>query len=222
MLGMALMASLTVAGAPQQPYLLVRVTGDAERYERLLRRLAAFPRNLRTRHVARSYRSLRRLQDRVDFQAHRSDGFRIAATGVDIDRNRVVIDLITKRADAEEYFRARYGAGVTTDVIATELTSPSCAGLFGYRPAADGMSITVGYEAGGGAQFDHFELVEYPDRVEVAVIVQVYNGPVTADSRRAEAIVPLSTPLGSRKVVSATTGRRLAVEEPSPPSPAGG
>ena len=201
---------------PREPYLLVRVTRDAERYERVLRRLARFPRNLRTKRVDRSYRSLRRLQGRIDWDAHAADGFHVTTTGIRVSRNQVVIGVITKRADAEPYFRARYGDGVTTEVLATELTSPSCADLFGYRPAPDGMSIVIGYEAGGGAQFDHFELVEHPDRIEVAVVVQISNGPITADSRRAEAIVPLAAPLGTRRIVDTTTGKRLPVERPQP------
>ena len=125
---------------PREPYLLVRVTRDADRYERLLRRLARFPRNLRTKRVARSERSLRRIQDRIDFRAHEPDGFHVSSVGVAIDRNRVLIRLITRRTDAEAYFRAHYGPSVTTDVIATELTRPACAGLFGYRPAPDGRA----------------------------------------------------------------------------------
>ena len=70
--------------------------------------------------------------------AHAADGFHVTTTGIRVSRNQVVIGVITKRADAEPYFRARYGDGVTTEVLATELTSPSCADLFGYRPAPDG------------------------------------------------------------------------------------
>ena len=95
----------------------------------------------------------------------------------------VVIELITERTDHLEYFRARYGPAVTTEVIAATLTSPACATLYGYRPADDGMSLAVSYESGGGAEFDHVEVVEHADRVEVAVVVQRPNGFVTADSR---------------------------------------
>jgi hypothetical protein len=204
---------------PREPYLLVRVTRNADRHERMLRRLARFPRNLRTKRVDRSYRSLRRLQGRIDWDAHDADGFHVTTTGIRISRNQVVIGVITKRADAEQYFRARYGAGVTTEVLATELTSPSCTDLFGYRPAPDGMSIVVSYEAGGGAEFDHFELVEHPDRIEVAVVVQIYNGPITADSRRAEAMIPLAAPLGTRRVIETTSGKRLPVETREPVDP---
>lgn len=198
---------------PREPYLLVRVTRDAERMERVLRRRARFPDNLRTKRVAHSYRALRRVQRRIDFDAHEADGFHVSTTGVDIDRNRVVIELITKRGDGEAYFRAHYGPAVTTKVIATELTSPACAGLFAYRPRPDGRSITVIYEAGGGATFDRFELAEFPDRVEVAVIVQQSNGPITLESRQAEQVIPLAAPLGSRKVIDIVTSKRLPADD---------
>ena len=206
---------------PREPYLLVRVTRHADRHERVLRRLAPFPDNLRTKRVDRSLRSLRRVQDRIDFRAHEADGFYLVGTGVDIGRNQVVIDVITTRGDAAAYFRARYGAGMAANVIATELTSPTCTDLFGYRPALDGTSIVVGYEAGGDAQFDHVELVEQPDRVEVAVVVQLSNGGISADSRRAEVVIPLAAPLGTRRVIDTTTGKRLPVETPFPPDPGG-
>jgi hypothetical protein len=205
---------------PREPYLLVRVTRRPDHYERVFRRRALFPRNLRVRRVARGYLALRRLQDRVDFAAHETDGFHVVGTGVDIDRNQVVIELITRRRDAEAYFRARYGAGVTTDVIATELTSPACADLFAYRPAPDGTSLTVIYESGGGATFDHLEVVEYPDRVELAVVVQLPNGPITAESRRAEQIVALAAPLGSRTVIDTVTGKPLSTQDPPDPTTA--
>jgi hypothetical protein len=138
----------------------------------------------------------------------------LASTGISVSRNRVTIDVITKRADAAAYFRARYGDGVATDVIATELTSPECADLFTYRPAADGMSLVVTYEAGGGAELDHHEVVEHADRVEVAVVVQVSNGIITTDSRPADVVVPLAAPLGTRKVIDVTTGKRLPLAPP--------
>lgn len=194
---------------PREPYLLVRVTREADRYERILRQLARFPDNLRTKRVARSERSLRRVQHRIDFRAHELDGFHVSSTGVDIDRNEVVVELITQRTDGDAYFRAHYGPAVTTEVIATEVTSPACADLFGYRRAPDDGSIVVSYETGGGRTFDHLEVVEHPDRVEVAVVVESPNGPTTSESRVAEQVVPLSAPLGARKVIDTQRGKPL-------------
>ena len=199
---------------PREPYLLVRVTRNADRYQRFLRRLARFPDNLRTKRVARSERSLRRLQDRIDFEAHEPDGFHVASTRVDIDRSEVVIELITQRQDGEAFFRARYGPSVTTRVIATELTSPECAGLFGYRPAPDGNSLTIVYESGGGATFDHVEVVERPDRVEIAVVVQAPNGFRTGESQQAEQVVSLAAPLAGRRVIDTQAAKPLPALRP--------
>jgi hypothetical protein len=151
---------------------------------------------------------LRRIQDRIDFDAHEADGFHVSTTGVDIDANKVDIGLITKRTDHGEYFRARYGPHVRTFVFATELTSPECAEIVSYEVATDGVTLTVRYTSGGGATFDRYELVEYDDRVEIGIVEQGPNGPRRADYREGVATVTLSRPLGARRVIDATTGRR--------------
>jgi len=133
----------------------------------------------------------------------------VQSTGVDLDTGSVVVELITARADHLAYFRARYGSDVTTKVIATEPTSPARAHIFCYRVAPDGASLLVEYESGGGVRFDHRELAERDDRVEVAIVVHRPNGPSTLESRRSEQAVTLSRPLGARVVIDATTGKRL-------------
>jgi hypothetical protein len=194
---------------PRGPYMLVRLTRDRPLHTRRLKRLARFPRNLRTARVQVSERELSRIQDRIDFDAHEPEGFHIAGTTVDIYTGTVAIDLITRRTDHLEYFRARYGPYVRTYVIATELTSPECAEILSYRTAPDGLSLQLRYASGGGATFDHVELAEYDDRVELGVVEQGPNGPRTADYRVGEATVALSRPLGARTVIDATTGKRV-------------
>lgn len=206
-------------GWPGEPYVLVRLTRDRAEHTRALRRRARFPGNVRTVRVPVSERRLRRIQHRIDFDAHEPDGFHVSGTSVDIDTSTVAIDLITKRADHAAYFRARYGPRVRTFVIATELTSPECAEIVGYDVAADGLTLTVRYASGGGATFDHYELAEYDDRVEIGIVEQGPNGFRTADYREGSATVTLSRPLGARRVVDATTGRpaRPRAGAPAPP-----
>jgi hypothetical protein len=194
---------------PRGPYILVRLTRDRAKHTRALHRRARFPRNLRTVTVPVSERALRRVQHRVDFDVHEPDGFHVKGTGVDIDASKVVIELITTRTDHAEYFAARYGAHVATVVIATELTSPECAPIVGYRVSADGLTLTVRYASGGGATFDRYELVEHDDSVEIGIVEQGPNGPRTSDYREGTATVVLGRPLGSRRVVDATTGKRV-------------
>lgn len=194
---------------PRGPYVLVRLTRGRAKHTRALKALARFPRNLRTVRVRISERALRRIQDRIDFDAHEADGFHLRSSSVDIYTGTVTIGLITKRADHAEYFRARYGPHVRTFVIHTELTSPECAKIVGYRPAPDGLSLELTYESGGGATFDRVELVEYDDRVEIGVVEQGPNGPRTLELRYEATTVVLARPLGERKVVDATTGKRV-------------
>ena len=197
--------------------MLVRLTRDRKRHAIALRRLARFPDNLRTTSVALSYRQLRRLQNRISFEAHTADGFHVVTTAPDTVRNAVRIELITARADHREYFTARYGPHVRTKVIARTLTSPSCGDLFGWLPGDGPAQVVLVFEAGGGTVADHAEVVEHADRVEVALVVQEPNGPTTADSRAERFTVTLAAPLGDRRIIDVQTGKRLRRYHPFVP-----
>ena len=202
---------------PREPYILVRLTRDRKRHAIALRRLARFPDNLRTRSVALSYRQLRMLQDQISFEAHRADGFHVMGTAPEIDRNDVLIELITARTDHRAYFAERYGPHVRTEVIARTLTSPGCGDLFGWLPGPVPTQIVLVFEAGGGTVADHAEVVEHADRVEVALVVQEPNGFTTAESRAAHFTVTLAAPLGDRPIVDVQTGKRLGRYDPLAP-----
>ena len=194
---------------PRDPYMLVRVTRDRAEHARAIRRLALQPRRVRTKLVALSERALGRLQDRIDWEAAERDGIFIATTSSNIDATTVDVEVITKRADAAEYFRSRYGPHVRATVIATELYHPACTSIYDYRTGPDPAQLTIGWEAGGGAEFDHVQVVESEESVVLGVVARVPNGPRTAELRREEATVTLSRPLGDRAVVDATTGKRV-------------
>ena len=189
---------------PHDPYLLVRLTHDRAKHTRALRRLVRFPRLLRTKTVALSYRDMERLAARIMKAGADRDGIRVTYAEPDIGTNTVQVSVITTRTDAAAYFRARYGPRVRTRVVATELYSLRCRSLHDYVP--DGARLTIGWEAGGRVTLDHIEVAEYDDRVEIGVVVQSYNGVQTLESRRVDALVELSRPLGDREVVDATTG----------------
>ena len=92
-------------------------------------------------------------------------------------------------------------------VIATPLTSPRCARLWDAEAGPGPSELTIGWQGGGGATFDHAEIAEYDDRVVVGIVVQSPNGYGTAELRRGEETLTLSRPLGDRKVIDATTGK---------------
>ena len=202
---------------PRDPYLLVRLTRDRAKHTRALRRLVRFPRLLRTKTVTLSLRAMDRLAARISRVGADRDGIHVASAEPDIGTNTVRVFAITRRTDAASYFRARYGPRVRTRVIATELYSLRCRSIHDYVPGD--ARPTIGWEGGGGVTLDHIEVSEYDDRVEIGVVVLSYNGPQTADSRRVDAVVELSRPLGDRLLIDATTGLTVPrrAREPRPP-----
>ena len=201
-------------GWPRDPYILVRVTRDRAEHARAIRRLALQPRHVRTKLVELSERALDRLRDRVDTRAAARDGIHVSSTSYDTDAAKVDLGVITERTDAAAYFRARYGPRIRVRVIAKTLYSPRCTNLWDAVAGPGPAELTIGWEAGGGAKFDHVEVAEHDDRVVIGVVAQVPNGFRTADSRREQHTLTLSRPLGGRTVIDATTGEAVGPPEP--------
>jgi hypothetical protein len=131
-----------------------------------------------------------------------AEGFHVKTGGV--EGRRVKIGLITERDDHAAYFRERYGP-VDTELIATELYSVQRNKIREYR--ADGTSLTLFYGTGGGARLERVDVDEAPDRVTVAIVERVPNGPRTLELQLAEQTVRLERPIGDRRVIDAATGR---------------
>jgi hypothetical protein len=174
-----------------------------------LREIPRHPEHLRTVPVEHSESALRALQDSIDFDAAAVDGLHVSGTSVDIDRNRVVVDLMTERSDHAAYFGERYGPLVITRVIAKQRSRPACARARGYRLSRDGRTLRVLYHSGGGAEFERIELAQDRRRVRVGVVEDVPNGVRTDDLRYESRRVRLRRPLGARRVVDAATGRTV-------------
>ena len=81
--------------------------------------------------------------------------------------------------------------------------------IVGDRPSRDDLSLKLACESGGGAAFDRVELVDSTIRVEIGVVEQGPNGPRTLELRYETTTVVLARPLGERKVIDATSGKRL-------------
>jgi hypothetical protein len=195
---------------PNKPYLLIRLTRDRELHEPKLKALARYPDQLRVIEVDNSEQDLTAIADRIgdDDDELEREGFTLSTVGADTGENAVVVELITRRADAAEFFAERYGP-VKVEVVARETHSVVCTRATGYTPSDNGLIIR--WDTGGGTQLVRIEVTEHADRVEVAVIERVWNGVVTADLIRAGEEVELAQPLGDRKVIDKATGRRLRI-----------
>jgi hypothetical protein len=191
---------------PNGPYLLVRVTRDRERHQAALRRI--YPYRLRTATVRYSGQELGAVQDRVwaDDDALEAEGFDVRGLGVDIDRNRVMVQMVSARTDHEAYFQSRYGPAVTTFAVPDE-TRIACARLHGARVSSTGRSLLLRWIYSIGEWLETVELTEPADRVKIGIVqrVPLFGGPDDAHEGRVR--VQLSRPLGDRRVIDAATGR---------------
>lgn len=203
---------------PREPYIVVHVTGDPARMLARLKPVARFPRNLRVERVRYSERELDRVENRVneDYDRLRKAGFTVAGSEADLDRNRVYVELATRRGDHAAYFARRYGPAVRTRVATPEETYLECADAGPYVIAPDGMSLQLGWTTGGGAKTERIEVTEHPDRVEIGIVERVPVGARTLEARGESAVAQLSAPLGARAVYDASKGARMLQSGPAP------
>jgi hypothetical protein len=193
---------------PKGPYLLVRVTRDPERHQAALRRI--YPYRLRTTAVQYPGVDLLALQDRIadDQDALEAEGFDIRSLGVDIEANRVAVQMVSARADHQAYFHARYGPAVVTFATPEDARN-ACQRLDSVRVSSTGRSLLLRWTYSSGEALETVELTEHADRVEVGIVQRTpfFGGPDDAHSGRTR--VQLSQPLGDRRVIDAATGREL-------------
>ena len=192
---------------PRGAYLALRVTRALTRAERAA--LAGTGLRVRVLRVARSLRSLLRVQDRIDSSALEREGIAAHSTGPDVDRNVVEVVFSSDRSDAAAVLRARHGAAVRP--VRVPALSPACTTPDAYDVAADDRTLTLTYTTSGGPDpaLARVQLRELPDRVEVVVVEQLPPG-LAIDAVRATATTTLAAPLAGRPVVSLLTRRPLS------------
>jgi hypothetical protein len=174
-----------------------------------LRRLSPrYP--LRVTRVRRSERALRRVQASISSRAHAGDGFEITGTGIDVGRTAVMVSLITDRPDHAEFFRARYGPAVVTELERSVARRLACRALDSYEPLPGG-GLVLHWFTGVGTDFERLEVSEFPGRVELGVVEWEATGVTPAIAVPARRRVRLAAPLGDRRVVDARTGAPLRV-----------
>jgi hypothetical protein len=197
---------------PRRPYLGVRLTRDLARHARALDALLDV--EVRVIHVQRSLRALTRLQDRVfaSRDALRPAGIAIVGVGADIRRNRVGVEVITARRDAQAVLARRFGPAVHVTVVATSPDRLVCVPLHSFAPAPDGRSLVVRYTSSPSSAFERPFVAETAGTVRVGVIERQPTGPVLDQAVGRTAVIPLAAPLGARAVLDAETGDPLPRE----------
>ena len=132
-----------------------------------------------------SERQLDDLANRIgdDAEELETAGFYLQGGDGDGDTGTAHVGLITARTDAAAYFRNRYGP-VTVEIYATELTSLQCVDAGDYEISSTGRSLVLRWATGHGTTVERVDVVEYDDRVELAIVERAPNAP----SRRRGAV----------------------------------
>ena len=144
-------------------------------------------------------------------------GFHVESTGHDISRNVVVVDLATRRTDAQAYFAQRYGAGVRPVVRAKDPTVVECATAVTFERSPDPQTLTIGYDSGGGATFERLEVDRVPptrSRWASWNALRPVPGPPTTSAGRTT--ITLAHAARRRPVIDARSGRRVRADRPDP------
>jgi hypothetical protein len=197
---------------PRGAYLLVRLAEPRpERHLPTLRRRAGV--RVRVRRVRWSERHLRRVQRRVDaLFARPPRDVTVGATYPDLDRNRVVVEVATRRTDVQQELTRRFGPAVHVDVLAADATIEVCTSPDSVGGGDDPHELRLHWSGSGSTPRARAFVEETADTVRVGVLVTVPTvGGLTLDLVLRTETVRLAAPLGDRRLVDAETGRTLRV-----------
>jgi hypothetical protein len=129
---------------------------------------------------------------------------------IDDRENAVLIDVVAKpeaAARAAAALRARFGDAVRINVVAEEPTVDTPALFHHYSVDATGCVLTVYWNSGNCKPLP-LEITEADDHVAVRVTERWSVGANPAYGRGRRASARLRRPLGDRRVIDATTGKR--------------
>lgn len=191
-------------------YVGLRVTRDLTKTER--RALAQRARRLRLTRVRYSEAELEHTHRQVDDATTQSSPVDFQESGVDTDRNAVVLEYTSRSPDAADALKRRFGDRLVA--IRRPVSRPACVAPTSYRVAADGRRITLHWrsEPGGLVGRPRAEVREVGDHVLVGgienhttgAVAPVYRPPVSRTAR-----TTLSRPLGTRDLVAIRSGRKV-------------
>jgi hypothetical protein len=203
---------------PRGPYVAVYLKGDPARHRAVVRRLAFFPRSTRIVSVRYSDRDKTRIQRRIqrEDRALARAGFEVVDASSSWGKDRVRVDVVTKRKDAARYFSERYGPAVKVRVYERS-TVEGCARAATYVIAPDGKGLTVSWSDAPKRPL-RVEVTELADRVAIGIVVGFSLYPGFGDPG-GKTVVQLKAPLAERPVYDASDGRRLLQSGPAPGAP---
>lgn len=193
---------------PAGAYIAVRVAKDVDRYARELSGLGL---PIRVIAAPFSEQELKAVAESIWPQHARleAEGIWLSSWGPGTDEDRVVVSVISARADAIQVVEHFFGPAVRAEVIATRRYTNVCTPAGGYSASPRGRTLRVFWRTNGVFKLVSVKVRETARSVRIAIIERAPNGPVTLTAEEPEVLVKLRKPLGRRAVVDAETGRRL-------------
>ena len=172
---------------------------------------------LRVELAQRPERDLQAIFDRVAAEREeiKAAGIVLVGAFVDSRRNAVSLDIAADDpAEAHAWLFRRYGEAIHVDLLGRRPVIETLTRVYDWNEGPHERALEISYEAGGGARYLRTETDERGDAVTVGVVVELGHV-VAAFSSIARTRVDLESPLGSRAVLDATNGARVARRRPA-------
>jgi hypothetical protein len=141
-------------------------------------------------------------------------GIYVTSIAPDGESDRVDVDVITRRGDAQAVMQQRYGSQVRVQVIARRRFVLQRTRIGTYEPLQGGRAIRVVWLTNSAYDLVRVRAREGRRRVVVTILERVWQGNNTLAGEQRAKRVTLRRPLGTRSVIDGATGKPLAAYRP--------
>jgi hypothetical protein len=134
-------------------------------------------------------------------------GIYVIATAPDEDSDRVEVDVITRRGDAQAVLEDRYGSQVRVRVVARRRYVVTRTRMGRYEPLRGGHALRITWLTNSAFDLVRVRVREGRRRVVVTILERVWQGNNTMAGEQRVKTVRLRRPLGGRKVIDGARSR---------------
>jgi hypothetical protein len=154
--------------------------------------------------------------DRISDDQAQLERFGIYVTSIapDDESDRVEVDVITRRGDAQALMQQRYGSQVRVRVVARRRFVRQRTRVGSFESLQGGRAIRVIWLTNSAYDLVGVRVREGRQRVVVTILERVWQGNNTMAAEQRAKRITLRRPLGTRAVIDGATGKRVAAERP--------
>jgi hypothetical protein len=146
-------------------------------------------------------------------------GIYVTSIAPDAESDRVEVDVITRRSDAQAVMQQRYGSQVRVKVVARRRFVVKRTRVGNYEPLPGGRAIRVVWLTNSAFDLVRVRAREGRRRVVVTILERVWQGNNTMAGEQRVKTLKLGRPLGTRAVIDGATGKVVASSSPAAARP---